>query len=356
MKSILLFIAVIMWNFYMTIIYNSIIYVSFLALEILLLAAGICQVLFIKNRVSAEIRTLMPAADTGRSIRCELIITNRSAFRLPDSTIKIEYVNIFTGRRETVKKHVCVKKRSETVVDFDVSSGRCGVVNIKIKKLIISDAIRFVKINKKCSAQSDVIFLPKLIEMDMEVDPALLSFIGESDEYDSNRSGDDPSEVYRIREYTQGDRLQRVHWKASAKSDKLMVKDFSRPLACSLLIAADIKNRRTEVWKNADSYVQLLVSYSLMLIGAGCHHYVAWYDKKSDVVVRQAVHSMEDVYVLMNSIMRSVPYTEDKDVEEMYKAAFPYETYLKSYVFSMDLIMREGEMEIWDGKDFLKES
>lgn len=349
-----MFIAVIAWNFYMTMIYNNILYISFLMLEIVLFMAGIFQVMLIKRHISAKIRTLMPAADSGKSIHCELAVANSSVFRLSDALIKIEYTNIFTGRSETVKKHICVRKHSESVVDFDVTSDSCGVVNIKVKKFLVSDMIGFIKINIKCHAQSDVIFLPKLIQMNMDVDTALLNFNGDSNEFDSNRPGDDPSEVYRIREYADGDRLQRVHWKASAKSDNLMVKDYSRPLACSLLIVADIKNRREDVWKNADSYVRLLLSYSLMLIEAGCRHYVTWYDKKSDMLVRQAVHSMDDVYVLMNSIMRSVPYTEEKDIEEMYKITFPYEAYLKSYVFSMDLIMREGGIKLWDGKDFLK--
>ncbi|MBR6322909.1 MAG: DUF58 domain-containing protein, partial [Lachnospiraceae bacterium] len=40
--------------------------------------------------------------------------------------------------------------------------------------------------------------------------------------------GDDASETYDIREYREGDRISRMHWKLSAKRDTLMLREFSR--------------------------------------------------------------------------------------------------------------------------------
>ena len=39
--------------------------------------------------------------------------------------------------------------------------------------------------------------------------------------------GYDPSELFDVREFQNGDRLQSVHWKLSARTDELMVKELS---------------------------------------------------------------------------------------------------------------------------------
>ena len=51
---------------------------------------------------------------------------------------------------------------------------------------------------------------------------------GES--YEKDRKGEDASEIYDVREYRAGDRMQKVHWKLSAREDTIYIKEFSYPL------------------------------------------------------------------------------------------------------------------------------
>ena len=48
----------------------------------------------------------------------------------------------------------------------------------------------------------------------------------ESDSYSTIKGGDDPSEVFAIREYREGDRLQRIHWKLSYETKSANDKGF----------------------------------------------------------------------------------------------------------------------------------
>jgi hypothetical protein len=63
---------------------------------------------------------------------------------------------------------------------------------------------------------------------------------------------------------------------------------------------------------------------------------------------------VQDVYGMMHSMMHSVPYEQEIDVQELYHCEFPYETYLTSYCFSMDLNLRKGGEVLWNGNDFLE--
>lgn len=354
MLSIICFLGFMTWNFYITLIYYDSLYVTFLLIEMLLFVTGLIQVLVLCRKTEIQLHMALPVAEIGHEAGLFVRVINHSGIPLVHGKVRVECVNTFTGERKKIEKQTSVCARDSEKLEIPIESSHCGVIEVKVKKAVITDLTGFLRVSKKVRKGTDVVFLPKLIDMDCEVDGALFHFMGESDEYDKKHPGDDPSELFEIRDYREGDRMQRVHWRATAKSDTLMVKEHSRPLSCALVILADIRTNRKGVLANGDSFVTLLLSYSAMLIERECHHIVAWYDAGSGGMVRQVVHGIEDVYVLMNGIMRSQPYTQEVDLEELYKESFRLDAYLKAYTFSTDCVMRERGNVLWDGMDLLK--
>ncbi|MFQ9394507.1 MAG: DUF58 domain-containing protein [Lachnospiraceae bacterium] len=74
--------------------------------------------------------------------------------------------------------------------------------------------------------------LPTIREIPVEVDPRTRQHMPDSDEYATDRKGEDVSEIYAIREYRPGDSMKAIHWKLSARTKHWMVKEFSFPRAC----------------------------------------------------------------------------------------------------------------------------
>lgn len=46
----------------------------------------------------------------------------------------------------------------------------------------------------------------------------------DSDRFSLYKKGDDPSEIFDIRDFKDGDRFQQIHWKLSSKTGHYMVK------------------------------------------------------------------------------------------------------------------------------------
>lgn len=354
MLSIICFLGFMIWNFYITLIYYDSLYVTFLLVEVMLFVTGIMELLVLCKKTEIDLQMALPVAETGHEACLMLKVINPSGIPLVHGKVCVECVNTFTGEKKKIEKQTSVHARDFEKLEIPIESSHCGVIEVKVKKAVITDLTGFLRVGKKVKKSTDVLFLPKLIEMDCEVDGALFHFMGDSDEYDKKHPGDDPSELFEIRDYREGDRMQRVHWKATAKSGTLMVKEHSRPLSCALVILADMRTNRKGVFAKGDSYVTLLLSYSAMLIERECHHIIAWYDAGSGGMVRQVIHGVEDVYVLMNRIMRNRPYVEEMDLEELYRESFRQDAYLKAYTFSMDCVMRERGKVLWDGMDLLK--
>ena len=67
--------------------------------------------------------------------------------------------------------------------------------------------------------------LPELDAVAVQVSERVRRYFGEAESYDDFQPGTDVSQIFDVREYRPGDRLQRIHWKLSAKSDGLLVRE-----------------------------------------------------------------------------------------------------------------------------------
>lgn len=151
--------------------------------------------------------------------------------------------------------------------------------------------------------------MPQIDEIPVRITDRVRNFFGNSDIYDDLRPGYDPSELFDVREFQNGDRLQSVHWKLSARTDELMVKENSLPKACAVAIVADL--RGIKKCRQADAFMKLLVSLSFSLMDQKCSHYVAWYDTAINDIVRARVDDEEGFYIFLNSFLKIKPDTKN---------------------------------------------
>ena len=59
------------------------------------------------------------------------------------------------------------------------------------------------------------------------------------------RRGEDRSEMFQLREYRAGDDIRQIHWKLSAKTDELILREASQPESRELLLFWDKHHRHT---------------------------------------------------------------------------------------------------------------
>lgn len=94
-------------------------------------------------------------------------------------------------------------------------------------------------------------------------------------------AGNDTSEIFDIHEYKNGDFYNRIHWKLSAKSDSLFVKDYSFPLGNESLILIDIyKAKDNDQRFDIDGIFEFVYAIGSIACFRGKEVVVAFYDNK----------------------------------------------------------------------------
>lgn len=148
-----------------------------------------------------------------------------------------------------------------------------GAYTIGLCRLYVYDCFRMLRFTLNLSALSEVYILPRRTSIpekytDSSSDPDMSQNV-------LRRHGSDNTEPSDIRSYLRGDSLKSIHWKLSAKSEELIVKDYSRSTGRDILIVADLEghyqhNPAAEVRTPAPEYTEVIDQLNSDLVVESC--------------------------------------------------------------------------------------
>ena len=325
---------------FLAILYNDyfmgILFLSVLIFPIILIAI----LSYIYARVSFELVSSTHVSNREETIPVTIQVENPTIFPIPNLSISIKYFNNFSSKKTVYRQkfNISVDKGTSTTVTCNLTSAHTGNLEIALTKVRIFDYFKIFSLRKRNIGQIKVAVIPHYYELTEDYLENCSKMQIESDRYSTIRGGDDPSEVFAIREYREGDRFQRIHWKLSMKENQLMIKDFSEPLNCSVVIFADlgIPDGEDEL-EAADSLLEcaLSLSYSFMLKGQ--MHYLVWYDKVNRMCKRVRIVTDKDLFEAVDGILNCGPYIQEIDLSAIYYAEYPNDQYTEVFYITKDI-------------------
>ncbi|NLY48539.1 MAG: DUF58 domain-containing protein [Clostridiales bacterium] len=293
--------------------------------------------IYTSRMLSFELVSSTHVVNRGDDVPVSVQITNSAFLPIPNIRITLACYNSFSGGTYSCREEICacVDKRSTTTLTMNLSSMHMGNIYVAITKVRVYDYLRLFSFRKRKETGIKVAVLPAFHETTEDYLKYSPKIQVESDIFSPFKAGDDPSEVFEIREYREGDRFSRIHWKLSIKQNHLMIKDFSEPMNCSVAILADLRIPKGENELDmADSILEcaLSLSYSFML--KGHIHYLAWYDKNIGMCRRVRVAKEEDLFEAIDCILGSGLYMDGTDMAAVYFAEYPNEQYTDLFFVS----------------------
>lgn len=114
------------------------------------------------------------------------------------------------------------------------------------------------------------------------------------------------SEIHDLREYRPGDSMQDVHWKLSAKTDDLIVREALEPGRRQVLLTLDLKHDRTAM----DETLDILMWMSQWLLAHETAHIVCWLDPKELEPVMKQVSDESDLQEVMKALLSAAPASD----------------------------------------------
>ena len=108
-----------------------------------------------------------------------------------------------------------------------------------------------------------------------------------------------------------GDKMQKIHWKLSAKSDSLIVKEYSEPVGFAIVIFVNLFSPgKKEDRQKRDAVLETAASLSWTLIEQNYTHIVAWVGERGRIR-RRKISDYEDIYEMLAGLLTAQPHEYD---------------------------------------------
>ena len=274
-----------------------ILYIDYLPLVLLICALILPVILkagliWLHFQADAGIECTTASCTASAEIPMTVLIRNRSPLWFSRGTAKIRVTHGFGAGQETFRIQFPVHSRNTTRLTFHVTAGSCGLVTAELLNVRVFDMFRLLHTNLRRKEQkASLLVLPHPIgiPLDNSAPPVENQ---ESDTF-ADKPGDDPSELFGIREYQPGDPVSRIHWKLSSHSDALYLKEFGAPIDKHTLLLIEYcpPVRDSGTILDAEALLTVLYSLAWQLIGEHQRCTVAWYDAARDEVLRFTVQN-----------------------------------------------------------------
>jgi uncharacterized protein (DUF58 family) len=283
------------------------------------------HVCYLYRKVDARLESAVHVSGKGEQIPVSIQMNNPTIFPVLDLKIYLTVQNGFSRKQYAKELFISMDARSSQRITCYLQSEFSGNLEVCLKKIRCYDYLRLFSMQRKLKDAVKIAVMPEFYEINENHICNRNQMIVESDHYSSIKSGDDPSEVYAIREYREGDRPQQIHWKLSRKQNQLMIKEFSDPINCSALAFIDLF---VPLEKNALAYMDALLecalSVSYSFLKKRQIHYLAWFDNENGVCRSVRIEHEKDLYEAVDGLLQANPYTSRTDALAACLAQNPY--------------------------------
>ena len=109
-------------------------------------------------------------------------------------------------------------RRRERVADVRVDTGGRGLLPLEARTLVLHEPLGLMSVRRRAVGALDVVVLPERVEVPAALAPAL----------DRGPARERDEEQGELRDYRPGDSLATIHWKQSARTDRLLVTSRQR--------------------------------------------------------------------------------------------------------------------------------
>ena len=306
-----------------------------------ILVLSFFYVLMIRKYIACRPVIPISVAEKGRPFSLVFRIKNYFPFMIGKVKLLVEYGEVQSKKKQRMWVELSNIPSGDSKKSHRLAIYSAGSYEFTIRRIRCFDMSGFFRLDKKIKGSASTLVLPEIKAVPVVLGQSVRNFYGEAVIFDELKAGSDPGETFDVRDFRDGDKLQSVHWKLSARMDSLMVKEHSFPKACPIVIflkAGPAGENGVLDWAAG-------ISFSLM--DAKCPHYVVWNSAGRKDLLRVRVDDEESFYVFMTAFMRDNDMKQNGDMLGRYKEKYKGEQFIH-------LIRPESPNEVWVDEELIK--
>lgn len=271
------FLLLCLLTFYLAGMYRYLTLAVLACLELALLPVLFLVSRYQKRHLSVEALQHGGAAVKGASCVCGVRVNNTGKLPVSSFGIRLECGYGREAKREV--KHVyggC--ERGETVLRFEISGRHCGLLYLRMNRLLVHDYLSLFSASKKLEEEVRIAVFPRERELDVEL-PSLCNRESRLlQEQITGQGQESRSEIRQLREYREEDSRRHIHWNQSAKTGQLWVKEYERETDGVVSLYLKLDGLEEASAHRRDCFYELLSALLLGLLKKNRAVRVGWHN------------------------------------------------------------------------------
>ena len=226
-----IYLAFVVLMVYESVIYENVAVSMLMAAAIFLPVISLVLLAVARRKINITMKIPVPVAEKNNPIQLQIDIKRGIMLPVGQINLRMRCISVLTNQQTVSYLRIDHDGRINSHVIYDICGYQCGKVKIVIDRIRTKDIFGFFSLNKKITLTKEITFLPKIYETMVDVSEGVRHFAGETEEDEPEAAGNDHSQIYQIRPYRPGDRLQTIHWifVQRLRGKKAMRKLWSKP-------------------------------------------------------------------------------------------------------------------------------
>lgn len=275
-------------------------------------------------------------------------IKNRSLLSITrfELTVICKTNGSYDEKKHTLKGYV--RAKGVTEIEIQVTSAYSGILSIELESMRVWDYLGFFSSKRKVSGGGTIIILPSQKKLDIRKKQIFLGF-DNLDRESVNRPGQQPPEIYQIKEYTPGDSIRNIHWKLTARTDELLSKEYMDEVGTELFFFIDLRSSHCSSAR-LDAFWEIISAVSLGLLASDIPHCIQWFNITEKRITSQNIKSYEDFHGMIETLIITGVIENQGTVPEEYMYEF-YQHCMNNesvLMFNTDLVLSYNENRLFE--------
>ena len=258
-----LLLVVLTW--YLAGMYRSIPLTALFLTEMVLFVLLAVQTLMFRLTLKVDFSTGWSAGEKGAECPCRVRVRNRGIFpagrfRL---TLQLSYPD---GKKKLVRSiYAGAEGHQTTEMEFSILPACCGMIKVELRQIEVYDYLAMFSLSARLKGQMRTAVFPAARTLRIQRPAAPQRWNDLSGTQVLPRKGTS-SEVSGLREYHPGDPARRIHWKQSAHTDRLWLREYEQELHGRVYLTLHLPEDtpvEVEIW---DAFYEILSALTAGLL------------------------------------------------------------------------------------------
>lgn len=266
----------------------------------------------LENNVKILIHNPKDAITKGILEHFPVGVENPTIFFSPNLYFTLEFNNEFYGEKAEYTWNIPLYAKAARRLELPIRFQRSGKMIISIKEIRIVGILGILATKQKSDGQGMFYVYPGRLERATDV--GQYEGFKEEDKagrQEGIRQGNHFSEVSGIREYIPGDSIRDIHWKLSAKKEKLMAKEHVILSDTAQTLLVELADVVYEQERCIEAELELLLHFLQEHIKREIPFEIVWWNCRQEQMEHLTVSRTEQIFTGLERMMESGMYPDN---------------------------------------------